>query len=202
MSINVNQSEKLRDLLGILPSTYGSKLPTAKEIRESKPEIVWSKCGITVYKNGFYTYTDGLRTTVFAVDRCLDSSDKEFIAYSGCDYTEEEWLNCPSEFVLFIFGDYRLMKNNERRERNNTYSYDNTEKESIDLKYIHNFEEDTEFFQLIGELPERQEQVIRLWCYEKFNQKEISEHMRISPQAVNKLLKKALENLKKYFSEG
>lgn len=198
MSIN----EKYGELLSVTPSTKGLKLPTAKEIRESEWNIVWSRFGITVYENGFYTYTDGLRTTVFAVDRCLDRTDKEFIEYSGCDCTDEEWLNCSSEFVLFIFGDYRLMKNNERRERNNTYSYDNTEKESIDLKHLPTFEEDTEFLQIISELPERQRKVIYLLCCEKFNQKEIAEYMGITPQAVNKLVKKALEKMKKIISEG
>jgi len=75
MSIN----EKYGELLSVTPSTKGLKLPTAKEIRESEWNIVWSRFGITVYENGFYTYTDGLRTTVFAVDRCLDRTDKEFI---------------------------------------------------------------------------------------------------------------------------
>jgi len=94
------------------------------------------------------------------------------------------------------------MKNNERRERNNTYSYDNTEKESIDLKHLPTFEEDTEFLQIISELPERQRKVIYLLCCEKFNQKEIAEYMGITPQAVNKLFKKALEKMKKIISEG
>lgn len=198
MSIN----EKFVELLSITPSTIGLKLPTVKEVRESEWKIIWSKCGITVYENGFYTYTDGLRTTVFAVDRCLDRTDKEFLVYSGCDCTDEEWLNYSSEFVLFIFGDYRLMKNNERRERNNTYSYDNTEKESTNLKHLPTFEEDTEFCQIISELPERQKKVIYLLCSEKFNQKEIAEYMGITPQAVNKLFKKALEKMKKIISEG
>jgi surface antigen len=114
-------------LRGLVERTKGKKLPTAKALRESNTEVVasaavCSESELTVYRNGFFTYSTADGTTVYAVDRCtwfaLDGGEALDAGY----FEGEEWT-----VRLMLAGEDRLEHNqNVREDKNRFYSSDDT----------------------------------------------------------------------------
>lgn len=183
-------------LLKELPSTKGIKLPTAKQL--SGTEILWNHNGITIYANGFYTYTDGVHTTVYGVDRCMKRT-KEFKNYTNYNFSDEEWLQLNFEIVLFAFGDFRVYQNCDRYASKHCCSCNSVEEEGIYLKDKSDFAAEFEVIRMLDILSDKQKMVVYMFFYCGMTKKSIAETMKITPQAVTNLYKKAIAKLQKYF---
>ena len=117
------------ELLTMVPATKNEKLPSIKAMRErSAADILVADemLGITVFKDGFYLYTQDGHSTVFGVDRCMGIP---------CGFTEGEnntarnITNTISEdeckamdwvWPLLTMGSRRLDRNEEERENSRT----------------------------------------------------------------------------------
>jgi hypothetical protein len=88
------------ELCKLIPKVNGEKLPINKYLKENV-EILISDSSITVYKNGYFSYTDGIHTTVFTKNDCSEFS------YKFSDGTESVIDNIDEldwRVVLFVIG--------------------------------------------------------------------------------------------------
>ena len=191
-----------KDLRNLVGTTMGKALPTARALRESGiPVIVQATARdgkLTVYENGFYTYSTPSGTTVYAVDR-YDSYD-----YDGGDLLTEEVLGGEDWRVwLLLEGEKRLEHNNNAREEGDHFSYSADTTERGDLRDPHDFVEDIENRDLVermmDRLTEKQRQVMRMRYGEGMTQQKIASQLGISQQMIAKLLRSAKKKAEKFF---
>ena len=110
----------LQELKGIsdVPGC-GTKLPTAKQLRESGVAVAQERLGqdseIFVYQSGYVLYRVGNHSTVFPLHSCRDYlylSGKNAVHLSEQFFCKEEWY-----LRLILEGEDRLSRNHEEKER-------------------------------------------------------------------------------------
>jgi len=187
-----------KDLRNLVGTTAGKALPTARALRESGIPIIVQAMArdgkLTVYENGFYTYSTPSGTTVYAVDRCHSN------AHNSGDLLTEDILEGADWTVrLLLESEDRLEDNNNAREGNHfSYSADTTERD--DMRDPYNFVEDLENRDLVermmARLTEKQRQIVLMYFIEKKNQQEIAEILSIRKQVVSRHVQAAIKKMR------
>lgn len=203
----------LHDLKKMIALTGKMKLPSYRQLMEMESPVVASKrvdgAKITVYENGFASYTQGNAHTVMAVDR-LSGYRYDFVDGTSSFVPEEVFDDSEWSVRLVMEGEKKLEHNrNVMAERNETSKTESDGTEDIAVGMIDFLDEanrkalaDRELERLytaIGKLTERQQQVIQLYYFKEMTQQEIAEELGITRQRVGVILDGAIKKLKKAF---
>ena len=129
MNININDGNNtIIDLSGIttygelknaLPSTGTCRVPGINQLRKRANLLLRRETEsgiIEIFDNGFFTFEECGRPTVYGVDRC---ERRETYTYSGKRVGNEEdpdFSPYPWEMILESAGTARLAHNSESRE--------------------------------------------------------------------------------------
>jgi RNA polymerase sigma factor (sigma-70 family) len=113
---NITTYGELRDAL---PQTGNRKVPKIRQLKKDAKLILQRRTDsgtIRIYNNGFFTYEESGRATVYGVDRC---ERPETYAYSGKKEEapgEVDFSGYPWELILECAGAARLSHNACQRE--------------------------------------------------------------------------------------
>ncbi len=198
----------LKELMNMVADTTGGKLPTAKALRNSDSLILYDiDLGIsrlTVYENGYFTYTCGSRTTVQSVHKCKESIWYEYADGHRTLCNIDVFLHEPFPTRLMLEGEMRLEMNQNARHCAHQYSYDNMMADSADLACcddplndVLKTMDNSELYAAISELTEKQRCVVEMCCLNGLTQKETAKRLGISRDAVKARLESALMSLRK-----
>ncbi len=182
------------ELRKALKSTENLALPTAKSLFESGTVFLkktFCNATLTVFTNGFFTYTADSHTTVYAVDRCE-------IIHGNCSTDTFEWY-----ITLVLNAEERLENNNTRRNVSSWYSYDNicTDLESdTNTEFSVDLLLDSDFIsRAVKQLTLKQQQVLRYYYFAGLTHQEIADMLGIKRPVVSKTIAAACKKLKKIF---
>ena len=196
-----------RQLKGMVCSTAGQTLPSARMLRESEAERVFTfdhgDVTLTVYSNGFFVYDCNGKETVFAVDRC-----KQIIyEYQDCEIRridESEFRDGPCLIPLMMSGDDRLVHNMDNYEwywhefslANNGEDW---EKEASDQS-AEDFAVRRETIELLHnslrKLSKRQQEVVCLYHFDGMTLHQIANYLHLSYSTVRESLESGLRELR------
>ena len=108
------------ELRDALPQTGNRKVPKIRQLKKDAKLILQRRTDsgtIRIYNNGFFTYEESGRATVYGVDRC---ERPETYAYRGQKEEapgEVDFSGYPWELILECAGAARLSHNACQRER-------------------------------------------------------------------------------------
>lgn len=210
--------KKFEELLNKVPSTGTKELPKANNLPDLNVLIEMERGDfkITVYENGLYVYTEGKRTTVYAVDRCanyvdpMDTSEKR-IPYNKIK--DLEWY-----VPLMMFGMSRMEKNRNRQEQEHTafsLNNDGSDYSVFDGSLEEQLEEEEEKREyearmrarkegletVMNNLTEAQRTAIDESYYHGKSRTQIGKELGISQQAVSKNIDAGLARARKQFKK-
>lgn len=236
MNINGNKSNNTTsatiDLSGIttfgelkqaLPSTGATRVPGVKLLKK-KASVLLRKVtetgSIEIYDNGFFTYEEFEKVTVFGVDRC---ECPELYSYSGRKERGgkerggkmEDFSEYPWDLILVSAGEARLYHNADSREEyQSEISMDAPESENniaLSVKPEHEIREEEEaaakwraerlkrLRKSMEKLTDRQREVVILYYVNKMTQMQIAEKLGIRQQSVLDFLEAARKKMQKNF---
>lgn len=203
----------LRELKEKIDAVVEQKLPTFKNLMEQKPVLVAqatvNDASLTVYENGYAVYEmDGVHT-VMAVERCGDYR---------YDFTDGTYQIIPAEEFEEMEWSLRLLMEGERRmehNRNKTSNkFENTALEcdgsdwsaAVMVDFLDDGtaevladKELRRLYAAMSKLIERQSEIIQLYYYKGMSQYEIADELGIRQQSVDRILKQAVNRLRKNF---
>lgn len=203
----------LRELKEKIDAVVEQKLPTFKNLMEQKPVLVAqatvNDASLTVYENGYAVYEmDGVHT-VMAVERCGDYR---------YDFTDGTYQIIPAEEFEEMEWSLRLLMEGERRmehNRNKTSNkFENTALEcdgsdwsaAVMVDFLDDGtaevladKELRRLYAAMSKLTERQSEIIQLYYYKGMSQYEIADELGIRQQSVDRILKQAVNRLRKNF---
>ena len=203
----------LRELKEKIDAVVEQKLPTFKTLMEQKPVAVTqttvNDASLTVYENGYAVYEVDGAHTVMAVDRCGDCR---------YDFTDGTYQVIPAEEFENMEWSIRLLMEGERRmehNRNKTSGkFENTALECDGSDWsaavMVDFMDDCKaevladkelkwLYAAMSKLTERQSEIIQLYYYKGMSQYEIADELGIRQQSVDRILKQAVNRLRKNF---
>jgi RNA polymerase sigma factor (sigma-70 family) len=192
------------DLCKLIPEVNGEKLPSNKYLRENV-EVLISDSSITVYKNEYFSYTDGIHTTVFTKNDCSEFS------YKFSDGTESIIDNIDEldwKVVLFVVGEERIKINRKMKDIDFIDKYN---KDSLPfIKSYSGFErtfengiaEKNEIENALGILTKRQREVFEMYVYNEMTQKEIARKLETTQQSISKIIKQVIIKLEKTYKNN
>ncbi len=208
----------LRQLRTLLPSTKGVPAPSKKWFRENLSEIFCSEqvgnAMLTIYHNGFCTYSKRNRICIFRVDGFNGIQyDRDKLFTDTADIPEEMILDKPFLGTLAYIGDMQWDDNaNRREEHKRELLIDGDEEQwrglseftspsvEEELDAQEELEKQTETIKklckLIDDLSETQRKIIVSKFIKNMNQKEIAKSLHITQSSVSVTLNRALANLK------
>ena len=206
----------LRQLRTLLPSTKGVPAPSENWFRENPSEIFWSEqvgnAVLTIYHNGFCTYSKRNRACIFRVNGFNGIKyDRDKLFTDIEDIPEEKILDKPFLGTLTYIGDMHWDDNANRREEDKReLLIDGNEEQWRGLKefsepcFLEEQEEKereydvyTKLYVAMKSLTERQKQVMFLYFYKHFTQKRIASELCISRTTVEEHLAAGIQLLKK-----
>lgn len=183
----------------------GMKIPTAKELRESRQTVINKKIGmdaeIGVYQNGYVLYQACGRSTVFPVHFCREYSymcDGNIIQLPELFFEKESW-----DLRLVLEGEDRLSRNQEERERGIPYS--NIPEEWIAIEdfselVLEQLAEQEIVKEMLQLLTEKQKTAILRYYVQEKTQMEISDELGVSRSTVKDSIFYAVSKIRKKYS--
>ena len=227
MNININGGNNtIIDLSGIttygelknaLPSTGTCRVPGINQLRKRANMLLHRETEsgiIEIYDNGFFTFEECGRPTVYGVDRC---ERRETYTYSGKRVANEEdpdFSPYPWEMILESAGTARLAHNSESREEyQEEISIDAPESENniaLSVRPEHEIREEEEaaaewhdakvrqMKAILAGLTEKQLEAITLKRAKGLTQEQVAEVMGISRTAVRKHLSYAEKKIDQF----
>ena len=201
--------KELKEMVNLTENN--GRVPTAKQLIESGEQIIVKEVlakesTISVYANGFVLYRAGKHYTVFSISDCgnyeYESVKGASKKYGSSFFANENWY-----VRLIMEAEDRLVVNQERIKSNHkVYSYDRMVEKGIEIE---SDEEDiseslarNDFVkQMMETLNERQKEMIYLFYFEQWKQKDIAEHFNISQQSVSDMIRRVLKILAEYVQE-
>ena len=196
-------------LKGMVASTTGKKIPSAKALREGGTDILFvhehDDCSITVYTNGFYIYKSYGRETVFAVDRCKEIH-YQYLNDEVCTVFEHELTDGPCLVPLLLNGDTRIVHNMDSYEwywyefslndNKNPWAEETLiqgpENELINREYQNQVEN------ALNTLSKQQRRIVHLYYFENLNQSQIAADLGLTQADVSMALSKSKQILRNY----
>ena len=208
----------LRQLRTLLPSTKGVTAPSENWFRENPSEIFCSEqvgnAVLTIYHNGFCTYSKRNRICIFRVDGSNGIKyDRDKLFTDTADISEEMLLDKPFLGTLTYIGDMQWDDNADRREENmrkllidgdeeqwrglSEFTSPSVEEE-LDAQEELEKQAETigKLCKLVSELSETQRKIVISKFVKNMNQKEIAKSLHITQSTVSVTLNRALANLK------
>lgn len=203
-------SLSLRSLREMLPRTEGVEAPSEIWFRENPDKVICADtCGdglITVYSNGFYTYTEdaGEHLSILRVDG-FKRIRYDFADKSKQIVEESEYLDCSYLIGLYLNGQNQWLRNAERRSNYYHELYlDYDEDDWVDGISVQSAEEELvqgevtterkEHLRVLMEhLTERQSQIVRFYFFDGLNVKQIAKRLHVSFQYCAKTISRSLE---------
>lgn len=206
------------ELMKMLPSTGSATLPKADHLPDS-PVLLNKDLGfgsITVYANGLYTYREGKRVSVFAVDRCanyVDPMDTNMKKIPYAEIAELEWY-----YPLMMFGTSRIEKNIKRQDDEhvafhlNNNGTDYTVKGRSVQEILEEREEERElkekmaarkesFGQVMDSLTQVQQTCVVESYFNNKTKTQIGKELGVSQQAVSKNIEAGLKKARKAYKK-
>ena len=236
VSVNTTNSTTI-DLSGIttfgelknaLPSTGITRVPGVKQLKK-KASVLLRKVtetgSIEIYDNGFFTYEEFEKVTVFGVDRCecpelysyngrKERGGKEYVGKER-GRKMEDFSEYPWDLILVSAGEARLYHNADSREEyQSEISMDAPESENniaLSVKPEHEIREEEEaaakwraerlkrLRKSMEKLTDRQREVVILYYVNKMTQMQIAEKLGIRQQSVLDFLGAARKKMQKNF---
>ena len=211
--VALNAHITLRELKAMIDTVVEKKLPTFKTLMEMNPVAVArttvNGAKLTAYENGYAVYEVDSARTVMAVDRCGDYR---------YDFTDGTYQIVPAETFEDAEWSLRLLMEGEKRMEHNL-SKTAAKYEDVSLKcdgsdwsaaIMVDFmdEENVEMladkelqklYAAMKELTERQIEVVQLYFYKGMTQQEIADELGIRQQSVDRIMKQAVQKLRKNF---
>jgi RNA polymerase sigma factor (sigma-70 family) len=188
------------DLCKLIPEVNSEKLPSSKYLRENV-EVLISDSSITVYKNGYFSYTDGIHTTVFTKNDCSEFS------YKFSDGTESIIDNIDEldwRVVLFVVGEERIKEN--RKSNDEKHLDDFSDKIISELKddynFLEEFESDGSINALLSNLTEKQKQILGMYYIDGMTYQEISIKVNTSYSYILKTIKRSTAKINRIFKKS
>ena len=215
-SETITSGTSLRELRMQLPSTEGQKTPSIIWFREHQDEIVFSDPredgAITVYSNGFYTYTEdrGEHFTILRIDG-FDHIQYDFVDGTQSIVDESEYLDSSFLVALFIRGKDQWDKNASKRSdyrhkyylQNNSLDWsEEAAVPSAEDEYFANEQViavDAQIEKAFSSLTQRQRQIARLYYDQGMKQEDIAEYLGVCQQSVLDVVKASEKKIKKFF---
>ena len=180
---------------------------------EQKPMAVAqttvNDASLTVYENGYAVYEVDGAHTVMAVDRCGDCR---------YDFTDGTYQIIPAEEFENMEWSIRLLMEGERRmEHNRNKTSDKFENTALECDgsdwsaaVMVDFMDECKaevladkelkrLYAAMSKLTERQSEIIQLYYYKGMSQYEIADELGIRQQSVDRILKQAVNRLRKNF---
>ena len=197
-----------KQLKNAVGSTAGKKIPSAKSLRESEAEIVFTfehgDVTINVFSNGFFIYECFGKETVSAVDRCK----KIIYEYQDGEIRkidESEFRDGPCLIPLLMSGDERVAHNLDSYEWYwHEFSLNNDGTDWNEAAIVQGpedamleGEDNAEALALLDGLTVKQRQIINMFYVENMTQEEIALITKTSQQAVSRILGRAEKRLRK-----
>ena len=227
MNITVNgNNTTIIDLSGIttfgelknaLPSTGNGRVPGINQLRKKANLLLRRETEsgvIEIYDNGFFTFEECGRPTVFGVDRC---EHHETYTYSGkkeSGMDNQDFSPYPWELILESAGCARLAHNADSRdEYQSEISMDAPESENniaFSVRPEHEIREEEEEMAAwhaakiknmkaaLEKLTEKQRTIMMLDRVEGLTQEQIAERMGISRRTLREHLEAIEKKLNKY----
>jgi len=206
------------DLKNALPSTGNGRVPGINQLRKKANLLLRRETEsgvIEIYDNGFFTFEECGRPTVFGVDRC---EHPETYTYSGkkeSGMDNQDFSPYPWELILESAGCARLAHNADSRdEYQSGISMDAPESENniaLSIRPEHEIREEEEEMAAWKEkrlarlrnsmekLTERQREVLVLYYVKEMTQEEIAEKLDVRQQSVLDVLKAGRRKMQKNF---
>ena len=204
------------ELLRALPCTGTGKVPGYRKLAETASVVLRVKnawCYLEVYDNGFYTYMEEGRITVYAVDRC---SVLKWHSCTGEVLTSEEvdLTGLPWPIPLEIAGTNRLNHNSDSREEsraefslnapasenNPTYSVlpEQDQREQDESEKEYRLSRNRLIAEEYESLTNRQKMLIDLFFVKKMRQKDIALLMNDEQSNISHKLRRIWHRFKKF----
>lgn len=183
-----------------------AKIPTAKQLRESKMAIVQERLGldskISVYQNGYVIYQVGKHSTVFPLHSCRDYfylADGKAVCLSEQFFENKAWY-----LRLVLEGEDRLNRNHEEKERNWNISYSAISEdwfamENLAESALEQITRQETVKEILDSLPEKQKYIIQRYYLQEKTQEQISKELGISQQAVSLMISQVIYSIRKNY---
>ena len=214
------------ELKNALPSTGTTRVPGVKQLKK-KASVLLRKVtetgSIEIYDNGFFTYEEFEKVTVFGVDRC---ECPELYSYSGRKERGgkehvgkergrkmEDFSEYPWDLILVSAGEARLYHNADSREEyQSEISMDAPESENniaFSVKPEHEIREEEEaaakwraaqiksMRAALDTLTEKQYTIMMMDRVEKLTQEQIAKRLGISRRTLREHLEAIEKKLNK-----
>jgi len=206
-----NESEvtaiTLSELLNMIPDMRKEKLPTLKELRLSHAKMLYSIYGdsfcLCIYNNGYFSYSNGKRTTVQCVHKCQEAIVYESEKSTQVSVGMETFGSLPFVIRLILEGEIRLERNQYGRDLGRLFAY-----EELLLRNSHYLVDDMlddvlsaeEMSNALMLLTSSQRQVVHMYFFEGLTQRAIAERLGIKTRSVGNRLQSALKKLHRVLS--
>lgn len=210
------------ELKNALPSTGTTRVPGVKQLKK-KASVLLRKVtetgSIEIYDNGFFTYEEFEKVTVFGVDRC---ECPELYSYSGRKEQVgkergrkmEDFSEYPWDLILVSAGEARLYHNADSREEyQSEISMDAPESENnivFSVKPEHEIREEEEEERIrrkrrndgiakeYANLRNDQKKLIELYFIKKMHQEDIARELGVDRTAVTHRIATIKRRMQKY----
>lgn len=182
------------------------RIPSAKALEAEKivvKERISAECDITVYENGYISYQENGKTTVFPLHAC---KEYEYVDVKGYKTSmNEDFFDNENWYIRLLMEATDRMVFNQTKVKSNhriiSYSDfvdDRTILVDIAPDIINQYIEKEIIHDLLDCLTARQKEIIQLFYFEEMNQKKIADYLGIRQQSVCEVLQRALSVMKKH----
>ena len=205
------------ELREALPETGLRRVPGIKQLKAAAIPILRERTTsgvIEVYDNGFFTYKEGGRTTVYAVDRCSvlkwHSCTGEILTSEGANLDGLPW-SMPLEMV----GTDRLAATISITEQKHSATSledpSSTNSIRMSVRPEHEMKEEAEIYASLRHnnilrmktaletLTEKQREIVNLICLEQLTQEQVAVRIGIQRRTVREQYEAAEKKIKKFF---
>ena len=218
VTINLSNITTYGELKNALPTTGTGRVPGINQLRNRAKVLLRRDTGgsvIEIYDNGFFTFEECDKLTVFGVDRC---ERPEMYTYSGkreVGMEKQDFGPYPWDIILESAGCARLSHNQDSREEyQEEYSLDAPGSENnvaFSVKPEHEIREEEEaaaeykaarlarLRKSMKKLTDRQRQILNLYYVEELTQEEIADRLGIRQQSVLDVLKAGRKKMQKNY---
>ena len=217
----MNGTLTFRELKDRIPSTAGKKTPSEYVVRAftSMPDLILCEKEydyggkLTVFINGFYTYSDGGWMTILRVDGFskvyFDRTEDSFMTVG-----DEEYKNRSYDYPLTLHGDWQIRKNRSKVFKKYETceiddAFENYKNHAVCNDILNELvtKEDKKrnyklLYQAIREMTDKQRMIAQMYYIKGMTHEEISKEIKKSRPYVTKTLNRCLLLLKKYFEKN
>lgn len=187
------------------------RIPTAKQLIESGSEIIAKEVlaretAISVYVNGYVLYQSGKHYTVFSIGDCetyeYESAKGYPLKYELSFFENENWY-----VRLIMEAEDRLEKNQERiKAFHKVCSYDRLIEECGEIPsgeedILESLSTNDLVKRMLGILNERQREIVYLFYFEQWKQKDIAEYFKTTQQNISDMINRVLRILYEYANQ-